>query len=133
MHMQGSTKELPSAKTLHEAGTSTTIEGSGPQETKDGCVSLLPVVRTARKSVVRSATEQRIEGEERKKARTIGGGQGEAGGGGGGGMLWEGEYDEKASAQSFQEALAEWRAGHVSQKTDNITGWCSQQSVRVVV
>ena len=24
--------------------------------------------------------------------------------------LWEGEYDEKASAQSFQEALAEWRA-----------------------
>ena len=26
--------------------------------------------------------------------------------------LWEGEYDEKASAQSFQEALAEWRAAH---------------------
>ncbi|CAI7994391.1 Zinc finger B-box domain-containing protein 1 [Geodia barretti] len=24
--------------------------------------------------------------------------------------LWEGEYDEQASAQSFQEALAEWRA-----------------------
>ena len=30
--------------------------------------------------------------------------------GGGKRAIWEGEYDEKASAQSFQEALAEWRA-----------------------
>ena len=27
--------------------------------------------------------------------------------------LWEGEYDEKASALSFQEALAEWRGAHL--------------------
>ena len=39
----------------------------------------------------------------------------EGGGGGdregGAGSLWEGQYDEKASARSFQEALQEWRAG----------------------
>ena len=30
-------------------------------------------------------------------------------GGGGGGRLLDGEYDEKTSAQLFQEALREWR------------------------
>ena len=98
-------------------------------------VSPLPVVRTARRNVISSVTEQmdcegtRIEEEEERKERsTIGGGQGEVGGG----LLWEGEYDEKASAQSFQEALAEWRAGRVSQKTD-ITGWWCQQCVSGMV
>ena len=26
--------------------------------------------------------------------------------------MWEMPFDEEASAQSFQEALTEWRAGH---------------------
>ena len=47
----------------------------------------------------------------------------DAGGSGGGEerALWEGDYDEKASAQSFQEALAEWRAAHAGQHSEHIT------------
>lgn len=45
----------------------------------------------------------------------------------GSGLLWEGEYDEQASAQSFQEALAEWRAGSKGQLQDptKTPGLCS--------
>ena len=111
----------------------------GPE---DECGSSLPVVRTVQSNVVEMGTvgcetARGIgEGEMNEGGNSgegEGGGEGEVGGegaggcggggGGGGRMLWEGEYDEKASARSFQEALAEWRAGRVCHKTGSVTGW----------
>ena len=62
-----------------------------------------------------------IEVNERSR-RVDGGGRNE-----GSGLLLEGEYDEQASAQSFQEALAEWRAGSKGQLQDptKTPGFCS--------
>ena len=51
-----------------------------------------------------------------------GGSEGKIGGGGGGRWLLEGEYNEKASAESFQAALKEWRGSMETQETCTITG-----------
>lgn len=89
LKVRETTKELPSAKTSCVASTTTSS-----CEVQTGCDGI----------------------EVNKKSRGgDGGGRSE---GSGRGLLWEGEYDEQASAQSFQEALAEWRAGSKGQLQD---------------
>ena len=71
-------------------------------ETRDvGCASQTPVPqKSVDSSVGTIGSIETAEGEARNETCAAGGG----------GSLWEGEYDEKASAQSFQEALTEWHA-----------------------
>ena len=64
--------------------------------------------RPAETRNIRVSTDRRIENREEREGGVTRAGSSRDDSG----ALWEGEYDEKASAQSFQEALAEWRAGH---------------------
>ena len=82
-------------------------------------------------STITEAT--RTAGEERENTAHERRGRGQGSDrqqGAGRGVLWEGEYDEEASARSFQEALAEWRVGRKTetkdrgQKTVNTAGLC---------
>lgn len=121
-----------SAKTSRGTNTTATTSGSRSHQNVNECFSSPTVISAAQQSVTSSTCEtgetgfkgaSRTEGDEEKDGGERGGGS-EGDRGRGKGLLWEGEYDEQASAQSFQEALAEWRTGRKEQgqNTINTTG-----------